>query len=296
MDQNVKDSPPPTDAHTAEDFQNLVQVSEKREGRQVHRSLTLLGINPVTSAVYTVTSVAVLTGGALGSGSLKPLLVIGAIAGIASLIFIAIKIRAAPPIPDELAARIAPRPDPRFRLRLIAHPANAAHFTSIGNQPFEPRIYRSITGPAAFTKGRRAAIIVCCIVVYAAELAIARVLMHGVNAAVVYLMLTGLLGQAALIAAMMWPTYFRLVPGRLDILAYGLLGHGKPKLESIDLRASRVLVDTNTDTLIVEREGKEAVGLTFAGVPNRMEFARSVLEAARCTASTPPLPEDELVG
>jgi hypothetical protein len=136
----------------------------------------------------------------------------------------------------------------------------------------------------------------CCIVVYGAELGLVHVLVPLPSALVLCFMMSILIGPAVTLTALMWPTYFRVVPGRLDVLAYGPLGHGPPRMNSIDLRASRVLVDTNRDWIVVEPEGQGPVGLELAGVWNRMEFARSVLEAARCRTPSPPLPEGELVG
>lgn len=296
MDQNAQASQPPSDRYTVEDFQNLVHVSWKCDQLPENRSLTILGFRVRTGIECAVVAAFVLTGSAVVPGGWRAIVVCGAIATVSSLIYFVARHRSTTLISDETAALIASRPDPRFRLRLTAHRANADSFRGLGKEPFEPRIHRSITGPAAFTGARRTTILCCCIAVYGAVLVAARLVLGGLYEVAFYIMMTSLAGPAALIAALMWPTYFRIVPGRLDVLAYGLLGHGKPQLASIDLRTSRLLVDTNRDMVIVEREGQEAVSLTFAGVPDRLGFARSVLEAARCTVPTPPLPEDELVG
>lgn len=98
-------------------------------------------------------------------------------------------------------------------------------------------------------------------------------------------------------AVFLWPTYLRIVPGRIDILRYRLWSR-KPTVETIDLRQANVLVNLHRSIVYIQTTDHtrfwRAIGL--GAVRNGKDVAHAILQAAISTAPTPPLPDDELVG
>lgn len=134
-------------------------------------------------------------------------------------------------------------------------------------------------------------------------------------------------GVIALIAAgslgvgeLFFPVFLRLAPGRLDVFRFGFLGRGRPEVTSYDLRAAGVCVNFQTATVALEpprppgeatpklvlskkwphfqehQPGHRPDYLSVALCPGRTEFCQRVIQAARTTEPTPPLPEDDLLG
>ncbi len=106
------------------------------------------------------------------------------------------------------------------------------------------------------------------------------------------------LGRAS--RAFVWPTYLRVSPGRLEVMQYGVLGIGKPRVRIHDLRTSRVGLRVN-GALIVFPAGSEE-GEVFPAASSRwlermpLEFERTVIAAALTNVEAAPLPDDELIG
>jgi hypothetical protein len=109
----------------------------------------------------------------------------------------------------------------------------------------------------------------------------------------------------ALVAAAIFPTYLRIVPGRVDVLKFGLLGRGVRSLETFNVREDRVEVALKVGAAIVQEYTPEprahgaAVArraIIFAGSFERAKLARAILAAAVSEHPTPPLPDDALVG
>jgi len=95
--------------------------------------------------------------------------------------------------------------------------------------------------------------------------------------------------------AFVWPTYLRVVPGRLDVLRAGILGRGVRAAERHDLRSSAVLVDLGLRCLFLAKDGV-TTEIAFGALASPREFAHSVLLAAVSTHEPAPLPDDALVG
>lgn len=123
-----------------------------------------------------------------------------------------------------------------------------------------------------------------------------------------------------LCAELVWPVYVRLVPGRLDLFRYGLLGSGEPEVETHDLRAQGVCVDFGSYTIALEParpvgealpalvkskrwpygqrlpDGFDPRYVCVALVVGRRELAQRVIQAARTDEATPAVSETELMG
>lgn len=95
----------------------------------------------------------------------------------------------------------------------------------------------------------------------------------------------------------LWPTYYRVVPGRLDIMKFPMISTGKAEVERVNLREPRVSADASSGAIRLERADGRRSYIQFLGTPtSRMEFAKAVAEAATSPHEAPALPDDELVG
>jgi len=128
------------------------------------------------------------------------------------------------------------------------------------------------------------------------------------------------LGASWFISENAFPVYLRLAPGRLDIFRYRFLGRGKPAVTTYDLRTIPLCVDFGSATIALEppREpgtrvpdlvlskkwpyfqehasGSAPEYISVALNRQRDTFCRRVIQAARTTEPTPPLPDDRLLG
>jgi hypothetical protein len=98
-----------------------------------------------------------------------------------------------------------------------------------------------------------------------------------------------------LLTGVLWPTYLRLVPGRLDVIRYSLLGRGVVECVKHDLRSSAVLVDLNQHCVFLATDGI-TTEVSYGAVRDPYDFAHAVLLAAVSTHKPAPLPDDALVG
>lgn len=95
----------------------------------------------------------------------------------------------------------------------------------------------------------------------------------------------------------LWPTYYRVVPGRLDIMKFPMIRTGMAQVERVNLREPRVSADAASGAIRLEHPDGKRSYIQFLGTPaSRMEFAKAVAEAAISPHTSPPLPDDELVG
>ncbi|HYD00978.1 MAG TPA: hypothetical protein VEB22_07100 [Phycisphaerales bacterium] len=96
---------------------------------------------------------------------------------------------------------------------------------------------------------------------------------------------------------LIWPTYTRVAPGRLDVMRFRL-GSGRPEVTTINLRRACVLAHLSQSSLFVKppAPGARWQLLSLRGVWNGAELTHAVLRGAASTAPTPPLPSDQLVG
>jgi hypothetical protein len=133
--------------------------------------------------------------------------------------------------------------------------------------------------------------------------------------------LVGLVIAAGLLTAeAAFPVYLRVVPGRLDLFRFGLLGLGGPTVRSIDLRRHGVSVDIASFGVVIEPPRPPGTPLpalvtgktwpysrrlpadfrpeflSLALTPGRLELATRIVQAARTSEPPPDLPMDRLVG
>lgn len=188
--------------------------------------------------------------------------------------------------------------DASVRLRMVGHAEQLERVMAMeppGDVAFEPVVaYASMS-----LKLSRAANIVWTVVAIASA-----VLMETLrSAAGLPIPRAGFLTVAAsvaiggVVAVFIWPSYLRVVPGRIDILRYRLWSR-RPTVEVIDVRGAAVLAHLEKRSVYLTLPSEpgmcRVIGLT--GMPGAEEVVRAIFLAAISSSPTPPLPDDELVG
>lgn len=192
--------------------------------------------------------------------------------------------------------------DPRARVRCIVPDAIFMRLRQRGpvlDHPFEPRIF---AGFFAVTP-TRGTIITFVILMTAG---VVGAFIFGLAHPATSVMMPGMQlpiasGIASIVLFLARPTYLRVVPGRIDVLHYTVLTRRAVRTESVDLRAARVTVDFPRKHVIINPVGAipaldGSTSFWFGWMPRSGEFVHTVLQAAICSAPTPELPPDELVG
>jgi hypothetical protein len=162
----------------------------------------------------------------------------------------------------------------------------------IVDRMFEPQVYRG-TGAIKSTGRKQAAQIVIGIAVAAAVVVGQWYFFRQIGN--VYLDFMIAVGAAMVIGGAMFPTYLRVVPGRIDVMECGWLGKQILSVKRIDLRTKPIIVDLNRQ-LVQVGEAADAPKIAFGAVWDNWGFAHAVLEAAVSTHTPPPLPDDALIG
>ncbi len=206
----------------------------------------------------------------------------------------------------ELAA--VPMDQPRLDLRLncVAAPPWILQHGDLCDVPFEPKLFRFYNPYVLSTRMKKAreitAIGVFAVLWFGAwALGITR------DAPSLFLWLTAT-AAGYITAVLLWPTWFRVVPGRLDVLRFSLLDWEPVYLKSHPLRDTWVQIDLRRFVLSLgqpappwERDEKTgdrtpAIEYPLYLMRRRTEFAHAILMAAISTHEAPPLPDDALLG
>lgn len=120
---------------------------------------------------------------------------------------------------------------------------------------------------------------------------------------------------------LIWPTYLRVAPGRIDVMRF-TFGRIRPEVTAVDLRNAQVLVHFKHSTICIRPSATPDapaktptpdkpvpppvatvplpespwIALNLRGVWNPPDVAHAIIRAAASTAPTPPLPDDQLLG
>lgn len=188
--------------------------------------------------------------------------------------------------------------DPSCRLCVIGHPNDLLVHGPLDDFPFEPAVFRSFATVGTTVQWITAIPIV---VMAIAGLAYPRLftamlpLLPGSSHIGIVIYGAGFVVVAAIAVAWFWPRYYRVLPGRLDIMDYRPLARRGRLIRSIDLRSAKLLINLRFWTVRIETDG-ESEEFLFRFMPDRRRFAHTLLLAAVSTAPAPPLPDDELIG
>ncbi len=90
------------------------------------------------------------------------------------------------------------------------------------------------------------------------------------------------------------PTYYRIVPGRMDIMRFSVLTNRATIVDRWDLRNSHITV--RFDRQLVGLGMSETRHVRLAGLTEPHRFVAAVFQGAISTHETPPLPDDALLG
>lgn len=208
------------------------------------------------------------------------------------------------------------KPDERYRVRLIGPTDKTAAAIPQDASSFEPHIQFAWLGLPPSRAGVYVWVAVS-VVVALVWIGLEQVRPLGLPG-IGYLEVMAWIGVGGIAASLATPTYFRVVPGRIDVMRFNFFRSRQPSLQSYDLRRGRVLVDLRYRFIVVEPPEAAELGafieivdafgrklrkprpgtleIVLLALPRSRELARAVLAGAVSTAPTPPLPEDELVG
>lgn len=113
----------------------------------------------------------------------------------------------------------------------------------------------------------------------------------------------GIAGGVSVLWAACFPVYFRVSPGRLEVMRAGFLGNRFSVSESHDLGEIRLAIDAKARVVYLTRATPNAGGgvaetpvarYSYRNVPRGPEFAAMLLSAATCSVTAPELPKDRL--
>ena len=195
-------------------------------------------------------------------------------------------------------SRLPPKPPEDCRFACIGAPEEIAEFGGWADVPFEPALFFgrfSIRG-RGWRKHLYMIIVVLVMAVWLGTQVGWFVVSFRWNP---YFAFITALGVAELATAFMWPTYLRLVPGRLDVLGYGPMSRKPTFVEQYDLRGARIMADLRRSFVsIVHGQGRDARRLEFgiSLMRERRKFVYMLFLAAVSSYPPGPVPEDALVG
>jgi hypothetical protein len=201
--------------------------------------------------------------------------------------------------------------NPSFRVRLRVDLNGARTVGPIVDGPFEPEVHH-----AAFAMHNPVGVYMWCFVAVLGGVCWFGwwMLTRGMLPRVPYVpaltfQLYGLIAiaLAALPFYGLFPTYYRVSPGLLEVLRYRPFIGGRPRIQRIDLRRVRVLVDLVNARLVIEenvvnprtkmsspRTTHLDMGPSWA--MDRVGFARSVIIASRWQGELPETSKEALSG
>ncbi len=193
--------------------------------------------------------------------------------------------------------------DARYRLRFVGSDEALASLGPIEQTGFDPEVFFSF-GAAPLSRKQIWVWVICSGLAFGIGWPIYGYLgLPGMRMNFVAYCISVTAGL--LPAALLWPTYVRIAPGRLDVLEYSGLSRRPPRVTTYDLRTVRVQartagivrLDPPSGDLPDDHPLKDfAVQFMATWPPHRKRFVSAVLRSAVSTAPTPPLPDDMLVG
>ncbi len=103
-----------------------------------------------------------------------------------------------------------------------------------------------------------------------------------------------------LIGMVIWtrilPRYYRVVPGRIDVMMASLFGRSLRVEQRIDLRTAKLRLRGQRQILEIESTDGRKDSIPFNGTSEPLAFVTAVFRGALCTSAAPPLPDDALLG
>jgi hypothetical protein len=96
----------------------------------------------------------------------------------------------------------------------------------------------------------------------------------------------------------LWPTYFRIVPGRLDVMRFNNLRNRLVGVCRLDLRKAKLLIDLRRGVIFIDdADGHTGeFPIVWMRRATRERLAYHLLLAALSSYQAPDLPDDKLLG
>lgn len=178
--------------------------------------------------------------------------------------------------------------DPACRVHALFPPTFLKRYGQIRDEQFEPEaVYEPLPIPERWWEW------VGIMVLMAGGFWLAA-LIPGVRGAHLSLGGMGAGGAAGMAALGVWrQTWYRMSPGRLDIMEFRPWSDRATRVRTYDLRTSALVLDMRWRRLVVKQQGK-AVTVPLGGMWTVGRIGYLVLEAAVSSAPTPDLPADRL--
>ena len=193
-------------------------------------------------------------------------------------------------------------PDNGIRLATVGSPRQLDRWGVLADAHFEP-VFFSATLVQPFAGAMTAVAIVLAIPVIAA---VAAAMSYIMNEPFGRVLGSGGGGMAFLsggivtlwIVGWLWPTYFRIVPGRLDVMRFNNLLNRPVSVERYNLRTAKLLIDLRRGVIFVdESDGRTGeFPIVWMRRSTRERLAYHLLLAAMSSYEAPDLPDDKLLG
>ncbi len=195
------------------------------------------------------------------------------------------------------AARGCDAPTHDSRLASVGNRRKVESIGELADVLFEPAIFRAPFF-GGFEKGHdRTALFAGIVMIIVCALTVLRLGLGGAFAASAHYYLAAGIGLALLVHEWLSPTYLRIVPGRVDVMEFGVFLRGRARVTKYDLRTARVVVDLRQLAVFIDDNEKNVhAELAIAFVRDRYRLAYYLLLAALSTHEPGPLPDDALVG
>ncbi|MCB9852127.1 MAG: hypothetical protein H6819_03455 [Phycisphaerales bacterium] len=181
------------------------------------------------------------------------------------------------------AAGVPELPRVGSRLRCVGEFDVVFPYGPVQDVPFEPRVFRAIIKSS--TSLRIGGILLSLVPVILLVSAIAR-------RKTWMIWIFGAMCITALVRFLR-PMYFRVVPGRMDVLRYSMLRRAPMQVERHDLRTAQVIVDMRSNVVYIV-EGEKVGEYSIRFMPERSAFARALFQGAVSTHAAPAVSDEEL--
>lgn len=177
------------------------------------------------------------------------------------------------------------------RISITGHRDEINRLSTLVDVPFEPSIFpRVYSGAAVWV----AAIVGCFVGV--GMMSILDTFIPGPNLTGILSGFAQFLGIPVLwILARLFPTYYRIVPGRLDIMRFSSLTNRTKRLDHWELRTARIHIRFDKSIVEILSHGRE-VAIRIRGISEPYKFIDALLMGAVSTHQSAPVPDDQLIG
>ncbi len=169
------------------------------------------------------------------------------------------------------------------RLQCVGAPSDLPHCGDLQSIMFEPRVYRASS--ASLLLMQATASVGLALLICGSGLLDGK---YGWGTVV------AILGAAVFFTIHLRPLYFRISPGRLEVLRYGFLKRHPVEVERYDLRRSYIVADFRMNRVTISERGKQGRNYSLLLMPQRRAFLSMLFMAAVSEYQAPELPLETL--